>query len=98
MFTFQDVKTYTTGNGYVFCIILVYTVILCALCCFNNCLCVLLGGEGDGLSSELRQLCDVLLTISPRRDLLPGVESLNVSVATGTTTYKTNSFFIPVID
>ncbi|KAI7812881.1 rRNA methyltransferase 1, mitochondrial [Triplophysa rosa] len=44
---------------------------------------LLMGGEGEGLSSELRQLCDVLLTISPRRDLQPGVESLNVSVATG---------------
>lgn len=44
---------------------------------------LLMGGEGYGLSSELWQLCDVLLTIPPRRDLQPGVESLNVSVATG---------------
>lgn len=44
---------------------------------------LLMGGEGDGLSPELRQLCDVLLTIPPRRHLHPGVESLNVSVATG---------------
>nr|XP_055056893.1 rRNA methyltransferase 1, mitochondrial [Misgurnus anguillicaudatus] len=44
---------------------------------------LIMGGEGQGLSSDLRQLCDVLLTIPPRRDLQPGVESLNVSVATG---------------
>lgn len=44
---------------------------------------LLMGGEGDGLSSELRQLCDVLITIPPRRHMHPGVESLNVSVATG---------------
>ncbi|KAK7165242.1 hypothetical protein R3I94_003570 [Phoxinus phoxinus] len=44
---------------------------------------LLMGGEGDGLSPELRQLCHILLTIPPRRHLHPGVESLNVSVATG---------------
>ncbi|XP_030648845.1 rRNA methyltransferase 1, mitochondrial [Chanos chanos] len=44
---------------------------------------LLMGGEGVGLSPELRQTCDVLLTIPPRRDLHPAVESLNVSVATG---------------
>lgn len=49
-----------------------------------NSWCSLSGGEGFGLSPQLRALCDVLLTIPPRRDLHPGVESLNVSVATGT--------------
>uniref|UniRef100_A0A673MPX4 Mitochondrial rRNA methyltransferase 1 homolog (S. cerevisiae) n=1 Tax=Sinocyclocheilus rhinocerous TaxID=307959 RepID=A0A673MPX4_9TELE len=44
---------------------------------------LLMGGEGDGLSPELSQMCDVLLTIPPRRNLHPGVESLSVSVATG---------------
>ncbi|XP_036436255.1 rRNA methyltransferase 1, mitochondrial isoform X2 [Colossoma macropomum] len=44
---------------------------------------LLMGGEGFGLSPELRQLCDILLTIPPRRDLHPAVDSLNVSVATG---------------
>uniref|UniRef100_A0A8C1LXD8 Mitochondrial rRNA methyltransferase 1 homolog (S. cerevisiae) n=1 Tax=Cyprinus carpio TaxID=7962 RepID=A0A8C1LXD8_CYPCA len=44
---------------------------------------LLMGGEGDGLSPELRQMCDVQLTIPPRRNLHPEVESLNVSVATG---------------
>lgn len=44
---------------------------------------LLMGGEGTGLSPDLCQLCDALLTIPPRRQLAPGVESLNVSVATG---------------
>ncbi|CAB1352778.1 unnamed protein product [Coregonus sp. 'balchen'] len=44
---------------------------------------LLMGGEGEGLSRELRLQCEALLTIPPRRDLHPGVESLNVSVATG---------------
>ncbi|KAL2094278.1 hypothetical protein ACEWY4_008997 [Coilia grayii] len=44
---------------------------------------LLIGGEGSGLSTDLRSRCDALLTIPPRRELHPGVESLNVSVATG---------------
>ncbi|XP_037547187.1 rRNA methyltransferase 1, mitochondrial [Nematolebias whitei] len=44
---------------------------------------LLMGGEGDGLSHKLLSLCQTLLTISAGRDLLPGIESLNVSVATG---------------
>ncbi|XP_062393105.1 rRNA methyltransferase 1, mitochondrial [Sardina pilchardus] len=44
---------------------------------------LLMGGEGSGLSPDLRALCDVLLTIPSHRELHPGVESLNVSVATG---------------
>ncbi|XP_059402540.1 rRNA methyltransferase 1, mitochondrial [Carassius carassius] len=44
---------------------------------------LLMGGEGDGLSPEMHQMCDVLLTIPPHRNLHPGVDSLNVSVATG---------------
>ncbi|KAL0994182.1 hypothetical protein UPYG_G00118840 [Umbra pygmaea] len=44
---------------------------------------LLMGGEGEGLSQELRLLCETLLTIPARRNLHPGVESLNVSVATG---------------
>lgn len=60
-------------------------VVLFPLCCLNASLSpfVLSGGEGDGLSPGLRQLCDILLTIPPHRHLHPGVESLNVSVATG---------------
>ncbi|XP_013870175.1 rRNA methyltransferase 1, mitochondrial [Austrofundulus limnaeus] len=44
---------------------------------------LLLGSEGDGLSQRLLSLCETLLTIPPGRDLCRGIESLNVSVATG---------------
>ncbi|XP_034564401.1 rRNA methyltransferase 1, mitochondrial [Notolabrus celidotus] len=44
---------------------------------------LLMGGEGEGLSKELLSLCQTLLTIPAGRDLFPGVESLNVSVAAG---------------
>ncbi|XP_029383926.1 rRNA methyltransferase 1, mitochondrial [Echeneis naucrates] len=44
---------------------------------------LLIGSEGEGLSQELLSLCQTLLTIPAGRDLIPGVESLNVSVATG---------------
>ncbi|CAJ1079966.1 rRNA methyltransferase 1%2C mitochondrial [Xyrichtys novacula] len=44
---------------------------------------LLMGGEGEGLSKELLSLCQTLLTIPAGRALFPGVESLNVSVATG---------------
>lgn len=41
------------------------------------------GGEGFGLSAELRELCSAFLTVPSRRELHPAVDSLNVSVATG---------------
>ncbi|CAN9508799.1 unnamed protein product [Ophioblennius macclurei] len=44
---------------------------------------LLMGGEGDGLSPELLDLCETLLTVPAGREMIPGVESLNVSVATG---------------
>lgn len=44
---------------------------------------LLMGGEGEGLSQKLLSLCQTLLTIPAGRELFPGVESLNVSVATG---------------
>ncbi|KAG8008788.1 rRNA methyltransferase 1 [Nibea albiflora] len=44
---------------------------------------LLMGGEGKGLSKELLSLCQTLLTIPAGRELSPGIESLNVSVATG---------------
>lgn len=44
---------------------------------------LLMGGEGGGLSRELLSLCQTLLTIPAGRELFPGVESLNVSVAAG---------------
>ncbi|XP_001370730.2 rRNA methyltransferase 1, mitochondrial isoform X1 [Monodelphis domestica] len=44
---------------------------------------LVLGNEGSGLSHEIRNLCHILLTILPGRELPPEVESLNVSVAAG---------------
>ncbi|GAB1296599.1 rRNA methyltransferase 1, mitochondrial [Apodemus speciosus] len=44
---------------------------------------LVLGNEGSGLSQEVFASCQLLLTILPRRPLPPGLESLNVSVATG---------------
>ena len=44
---------------------------------------LLMGGEGEGLSKELLSLCQTLLSIPAGRELFPGIESLNVSVATG---------------
>lgn len=44
---------------------------------------LLMGGEGGGLSQELLSLCQTLLTIPAGRELFSGIESLNVSVATG---------------
>ncbi|XP_009991312.1 PREDICTED: rRNA methyltransferase 1, mitochondrial, partial [Tauraco erythrolophus] len=41
------------------------------------------GNEGDGLSLETQLLCHRMLAIPPGRALHPGIESLNVSVATG---------------
>ena len=35
------------------------------------------------MSKEVLGVSDVVLSIKPARDLLPGVDSLNVSVATG---------------
>ncbi|XP_069016191.1 LOW QUALITY PROTEIN: rRNA methyltransferase 1, mitochondrial [Embiotoca jacksoni] len=44
---------------------------------------LLMGGEGEGLSPGLLSLCKTLLTIPAGGELFPGIESLNVSVATG---------------
>ncbi|XP_070783498.1 rRNA methyltransferase 1, mitochondrial [Enoplosus armatus] len=44
---------------------------------------LLMGGEGGGLTQDLLSLCQTLLTIPAGRELFPGVESLNVSVAAG---------------
>lgn len=43
---------------------------------------LLMGGEGEGLSHRMLSLCQTILTIPAGRHLAPGVESLNVSVAT----------------
>lgn len=44
---------------------------------------LLMGGEGEGLSQKLFSQCQTFLTIPPFRQLVSGIESLNVSVATG---------------
>lgn len=44
---------------------------------------LVLGNEGSGLSPEVKASCQLLLTILPGRQLPPGLESLNVSVAAG---------------
>lgn len=44
---------------------------------------LVLGNEGSGLSQGVFATCQLLLTILPGRHLPPGLESLNVSVATG---------------
>ncbi|KAI0220679.1 rRNA methyltransferase 1, mitochondrial [Lamellibrachia satsuma] len=44
---------------------------------------LILGNEGAGLSSDVTDQCHQLLTIEPRHQLDPCVDSLNVSVATG---------------
>lgn len=44
---------------------------------------LVMGGEGHGLAPELLALCRTLLTIPAGRQMAPGVDSLNVSVATG---------------
>ncbi|XP_069882834.1 rRNA methyltransferase 1, mitochondrial isoform X2 [Dipodomys merriami] len=44
---------------------------------------LVLGNEGSGLSQEVLASCQLLLTILPGRPLPLGLESLNVSVATG---------------
>lgn len=48
----------------------------------EQCLCFA-GSEGDGLSLETQLLCHQMLVIPSGRALHPGIESLNVSVATG---------------
>ncbi|NWX05045.1 MRM1 methyltransferase, partial [Caloenas nicobarica] len=58
-------------------------VISCLEFRWNKPVILVIGSEGDGLSLETQLLCHRLLTIPPGRALHPGIESLNVSVATG---------------
>ncbi|NXP18474.1 MRM1 methyltransferase, partial [Scytalopus superciliaris] len=44
---------------------------------------IVIGNEGEGLSLETQLLCHRMLAIPPGRELHPGIDSLNVSVATG---------------
>ena len=43
---------------------------------------LVVGNEGEGLSSSIIDKCNVFESISPGRQLHPCVDSLNVSVAT----------------
>ncbi|KFP24285.1 hypothetical protein N325_08427, partial [Colius striatus] len=58
-------------------------VISCSEFQWNKPIVVVIGSEGDGLSLETQLLCHRMLAIPPGRALHPGIESLNVSVATG---------------
>ncbi|XP_062448791.1 rRNA methyltransferase 1, mitochondrial [Rhea pennata] len=50
---------------------------------WNKPIILVIGSEGDGLSLETQHLCRRMLVVPPGRALCPGIESLNVSVATG---------------
>ncbi|KAM9525836.1 rRNA methyltransferase 1, mitochondrial [Guaruba guarouba] len=58
-------------------------VISCSEFRWNKPVIIVIGSEGDGLSLETQLLCHRMLAIPPGRALHPGIESLNVSVATG---------------
>ncbi|KAM9176815.1 rRNA methyltransferase 1, mitochondrial [Mergus octosetaceus] len=58
-------------------------VISCLEFRWNKPIIIVIGNEGDGLSLETQLLCHRMLAIPPGRALHPGIESLNVSVATG---------------
>lgn len=44
---------------------------------------LIVGNEGIGIRSEILDFCDELITLPPGRSIVSGVDSLNVSVATG---------------
>ncbi|NWI55255.1 MRM1 methyltransferase, partial [Calyptomena viridis] len=58
-------------------------VISCLEFQWNKPIIIVIGSEGEGLSLETQLLCHRMLAIPPGRALHPGIESLNVSVATG---------------
>uniref|UniRef100_A0A8C2U7J0 rRNA methyltransferase 1, mitochondrial n=1 Tax=Coturnix japonica TaxID=93934 RepID=A0A8C2U7J0_COTJA len=58
-------------------------VISCLEFRWNKPIILVIGSEGDGLSLETQLLCHQMLLIPSGRTLHPGIESLNVSVATG---------------
>ncbi|KAM9218490.1 rRNA methyltransferase 1, mitochondrial [Leptosomus discolor] len=58
-------------------------VVSCLEFRWNKPVIIVIGSEGDGLSLETQLLCHRMLAIPPGRALHPGIESLNVSVATG---------------
>ncbi|XP_069767628.1 rRNA methyltransferase 1, mitochondrial isoform X2 [Narcine bancroftii] len=56
-------------------------VIPCTEFQWNKRTILVLGNEGFGISDDVSSLCHTLLTVPAGRDLQPGIESLNVSVA-----------------
>ncbi|NWV19677.1 MRM1 methyltransferase, partial [Origma solitaria] len=58
-------------------------VISCSEFRWDKPLIVVIGSEGEGISLETQLQCHRMLAIPPGRVLHPGIESLNVSVATG---------------
>lgn len=48
---------------------------------------IYLGNEGSGVSQNILNLCDSLISIEPAQSLPNGIDSLNVSVATGNYNY-----------
>ncbi|XP_057243988.1 rRNA methyltransferase 1, mitochondrial-like, partial [Malurus melanocephalus] len=58
-------------------------VISCSEFQWDKPIIVVIGSEGEGLSPQTQQQCQLMLTIPPGRELHPGIDSLNVSVATG---------------
>ncbi|NWV40460.1 MRM1 methyltransferase, partial [Grantiella picta] len=58
-------------------------VISCSEFQWDKPLIVVIGSEGEGISLETQLQCHRMLAIPPGRALHPGIESLNVSVATG---------------
>ncbi|XP_072209541.1 rRNA methyltransferase 1, mitochondrial [Excalfactoria chinensis] len=58
-------------------------IISCMEFRWNKPIILVIGSEGDGLSLETQLLCHQMLLIPSGRALHPGIESLNVSVATG---------------
>ncbi|NXS32146.1 MRM1 methyltransferase, partial [Pomatostomus ruficeps] len=58
-------------------------VISCSEFRWDKPIIVVIGSEGEGLSLETQLQCHRVLAIAPGRALHPGIDSLNVSVATG---------------
>ncbi|XP_022106069.1 rRNA methyltransferase 1, mitochondrial-like isoform X2 [Acanthaster planci] len=73
-------STSASGNGH-----FKHTMNVCGAASFllNKPTVLVIGGEGSGLSDSIQNECCQLLTIPAGRQLHAGIDSLNVSVATG---------------
>uniref|UniRef100_A0A663MAH8 Mitochondrial rRNA methyltransferase 1 n=1 Tax=Athene cunicularia TaxID=194338 RepID=A0A663MAH8_ATHCN len=71
-------------------------VISCLEFRWNKPIIIVIGSEGDGLSLETQLLCHRMLAIPPGRALHPGIESLNVSVATGKTSSEHKGVIVQI--